>query len=73
MNAVLICGSGKSEVDCINVAAILIRLQDGGTVVLTENSLRRVGIERLDASNELAGALRVRAEEFFATNVQSDA
>ena len=69
MNAVLICGSGKSEVDCINVAAILICLEDGKTVVLTENSLRRVGVERLDAANELAGSLLKHDSGTFRTPI----
>lgn len=66
MNAVFLCGVGENEVDCINVAAILLRFDDGRTVALTEESLRRAGLEHLDASGELTGWLRTRAHEFSA-------
>jgi hypothetical protein len=67
MNVVVMCSSGQNEVDCIHVDAILVRFGDGTTLVLTEDSLRKAGLERLDASDELQGWLRRRAEE-FATN-----
>jgi hypothetical protein len=70
MNAVLLCSSGQNEVDCINVGAILIRFSDGKTLVLTEDSLRKAGLERVDASNALEGWLRTRAEEFSGSALQ---
>jgi hypothetical protein len=70
MNAVLLCSTGQNEVDCINVGAILIRFSDGKTIALTEDSLRRVDLEYLDASSELEGWLRTRANEFSAGAVK---
>ena len=69
MNAVLLCSSGENEMDCINVGAILVRLSGGETLVLTEDSLRRAGLQNLDARKELTGWLRTRADEFSAPTV----
>lgn len=66
MNAILLCSEGQNEIDCIHVDAILIRFQDGGTVTLTEDSLRDAGIEQVDARSKMEGWLRRRADEFVA-------
>jgi hypothetical protein len=73
MNAVLLCGSGQKEVDCIHIDAILIGFGDGKTLVLTEDSLRKADLENLDASGELEGWLRTRAEEFHGGALKSEA
>lgn len=64
MNVVLLCSSEEKEVDCIQVGAILVRFDDGQSLTLTEDSLRRVGLDRLDASEHLNGWLRARSDEF---------
>jgi hypothetical protein len=64
MNVVLLCSSEEQEMDCIQVGAILVRFDDGKSLALTEDSLRRVGLDRLDASEHLDGWLRTRADEF---------
>lgn len=71
MNTALLCAMGQNEVDCVNVAAILIRFGDGKTVVLTEETLRAVGLEQLDAHDRLEGWLRTRADEFAAAPLKS--
>jgi hypothetical protein len=70
MNTALLCAMGQNELDCVNVAAILIRFDDGKTVVLTEESLRKAGLEQLDAHRQLEGWLRTRADDFAAATLK---
>lgn len=66
VKAMLLCRTGRHEVDCINVDAILVRFTDGRNLVLTEESLRNVDPQLLKASAVLPGHwLHQRAEEFF--------
>jgi hypothetical protein len=71
MNTALLCAMRRNEVDCVNVAAILIRFDDGKTVVLTEESLRKAGLQQVDAHSRLEGWLRTRADEFAATPLKT--
>ena len=72
MKTVLLCGKGQEEVDCINVAAILIRFDDGKTVILTEGRLRQADLEDLDGRRQLEGWQRKRADEFLAGTLQME-
>ena len=67
MNVVLLCETGAKEMDCINVGALLLRLSDGTVVALTEESLRRVGLDKLDATSQMEGWMRERAEQLKAS------
>jgi hypothetical protein len=71
MKTILLCGQDKQEVDCIQVDAILVKLSDGQTLALTENSLRRAGLENLDATDALPDWMHQRVAEFRAATAQS--
>ena len=64
MKVVLLCSEGQEEMDCINVGAMLVKLSDGTTVVLNEDSFHKMDLARLDAREALNGWLRQRAQEF---------
>ncbi len=67
MAVVVLCGTGDKEMDCVNVWALLLRLSDGSVVALTEESLRQAGLDKLDATSQLEGWMRERAEQLKAS------
>ncbi|MCL4863325.1 MAG: hypothetical protein KJZ93_28225 [Caldilineaceae bacterium] len=53
MKTILLCGSRQEEMDCVNVDAILVKLNDGRTLALTEKSIMQVDLAGLDATAAL--------------------